>query len=328
MASGPSGGGSADERATHEAWPALPLEGWQETHAALHLRLQVVGKIRLACSPWLNHSWHATLYMTPRGLTTSPIPYGQRSFGIDFDFITHEVLMRVSDGRTAVVALEPESIAAFHRRLMDRLVDLDLPVRIHGRPNEVAEAIPFEADERPRPYDPEYASRFWRVLLQADRVLKEFRARFIGKSSPVHLFWGAPDLAVTRFSGRRAPLHPGGVPNLPDAVTREAYSHEVSSCGFWAGGGAVPYAAFYAYAYPEPEGFADARVTPEAAFYSNDLREFVLPYDAVRQSASPDDTLLGFLQSTYEAAAALGGWDRAALEWGDDPTEVSRPARR
>ena len=300
-----------------DAWTALPLDAWQETLTALHLRLQIVGKVRLACSPWLNHSWHATLYVTARGLTTSPIPYGERSFEIEFDFVDHVLLVRSSDGRTAALPLEPEPIATFYRRLMDELARLDLAVRIHGRPNEMTDAIPFVTDARERPYDPEFASRFWRALVQADRVLKEFRARFIGKCSPVHLFWGAADLAVTRFSGRRAPPHPGGVQHLPDWVAREAYSHEVSSCGFWAGGGVIPYAAFYAYAYPEPEGFAAAPVDPDAAFYSDDLREFILPYDAVREAASPDETLLRFLQSTYEAAADLGTWDRAALEWGE-----------
>jgi hypothetical protein len=309
------------------AWPELPLDAWQETCTALHLRLQIIGKVRLACSPWLNHSWHATTYLTPRGLTTSPIPYRDRSFAVDLDFIEHELTVHTSDGGSAVLALEAQPIATFHRRLMDALAGLDLDVRIHMRPNELEDAVRFDEDVRDRPYDAEYANRFWRVLVQADHVLKEFRAGFIGKCSPVHLFWGGLDLAVTRFSGRRAPPHPGGIPNLPDRVTREAYSHEVSSCGFWPGGGAIPYAAFYAYAYPEPEGFATARVTPEAAFYSSDLREFILPYDAVRTAALPDETLLGFLQSTYEAAADPAAWDRAALEWGADPGARGTPRR-
>jgi hypothetical protein len=301
-----------------DAWPELPLEAWQETCTALHLRLQIIGKVRLACSPWLNHSWHATTYITPRGLTTSSIPYDDRSFTIDLDFIDHELIVRASDGRTAVLALVPQSIAEFHHRLTNALAGLDLAVRIHGRPNEMAEAVRFDADVRERPYDADYVNRFWRVLVQTDRVLSEFRARFIGKCSPVHMFWGGLDLAVTRFSGRRAPPHPGGVPNLPDRVTREAYSHEVSSCGFWPGGGAVPYAALYSYAYPEPEGFATARITPDAAFYHSELREFILPYDDVRTAVSPDDTLLGFLQDTYDAAADLGAWDRATVEWSPD----------
>jgi uncharacterized protein DUF5996 len=297
-----------------EAWPPLPLAAWSDTAATLHLWTQIVGKIRLAQSPWINHSWHVTLYVTARGLGTSPIPHGDRVFEIDFDFIDHRVVVRASDGRTASLALRPQSVATFYRRLMDEMESLGLHVDIHRRPNEVPDPIRFDRDEVHRAYDAEYANRFWRVLVQADRVFKAFRARFIGKCSPVHFFWGAPDLAVTRFSGRRAPEHPGGVPNLPDRVTREAYSHEVSSCGFWPGGGPVPSAAFYSYAYPEPPGFAQATVRPAAASYNGDLKEFILPYGAVRESASPDDTLLEFLQSTYEAAAGLGRWDRAALE--------------
>jgi len=303
---------SASARA--HAWPSLPLEAWSDTYATLHLWTQIVGKVRLALSPWINHSWHVTLYVTARGLSTSPIPYGVRTFQIDFDFIAHQLTVQSSDGGVATLALRPQSVASFYRSLMDEMATLDLRVDIHTLPNEVAEPIRFDRDETHRAYDPDYANRFWRVLVQADRVFKSFRTRFIGKCSPVHFFWGAPDLAVTRFSGRRAPEHPGGVPHLPDWVTREAYSHEVSSCGFWAGGGPVPYAAFYAYAYPEPSGFGQARVRPAAAFYSGDLREFVLPYDSVREADSPDDALLDFLQATYEAAANLGKWDRATLE--------------
>jgi Family of unknown function (DUF5996) len=297
-----------------EPWPSLPLEAWKETYATLHLWLQIVGKIRLAQSPWVNHGWHATLYPTAAGLTTSLIPYRTRAFQIDFDFLDHRLTLQSSDGAKAALALEPQSVAAFYRRLMQEMERLDLQVPIHGSPNEVADAIPFEQDETHRAYDPEYANRFWRVLLQASRVLNEFRARFIGKCSPVHLFWGAPDLAVTRFSGRRAARHPGGIPNLPDWVTRDAYSHEVSSCGFWPGGGPISFAAFYAYAYPEPAGFGEAHVQPREAFYSTDLKEFILAYDVVRQSDSPDGTLLDFLQTTYEAAADLAAWDRPALE--------------
>jgi hypothetical protein len=295
-------------------WLSLPLEAWVETYATLHLWTQVVGKVRLARSPWVNHSWHVTLYVTARGLTTSPIPYGTRVFQIDFDFLAQELVIHASDGGSGRIALEPQSVATFYRRLMDEMSNLDLHVTIDTKPNEIADAVPFDRDETPRRYNREYAARFWRVLLQADRVFKDFRARFIGKCSPVHFFWGAPDLAVTRFSGRKAPDHPGGIPNLPDWVTREAYSHEVSSCGFWPGGGPIPYAAFYSYAYPEPAGFAAARIAPSQAFYSTDLREFLLPYDAVRNADSPDLKLLEFLQSTYEAAANLGNWDRAALE--------------
>jgi hypothetical protein len=302
-----------------EAWPSLPLEAWAETCETLHLWTQIVGKVRLTQSPWVNHGWNVTLYVTARGLTTSPIPHGVRTFQIDFDFIAHQLILRTSDGGAGHLALEPQSVATFYGRLMEEIERLGLPVHIYPRPNEVADPIRFDQDEIHRSYDPEYAHRFWRALVQADRVFKEFRARFLGKCSPVHFFWGAPDLAVTRFSGRRAPEHPGGVPNLPDWVTREAYSHEVSSCGFWTGGGVVPYPAFYSYAYPEPAGFAAAPLKPEAAFYSADLREFILPYDAVRQSESPDATLLDFLQSTYEAAADLAQWDRGALERAHDP---------
>ncbi len=301
------------------AWPALPLDAWRDTYAALHLRTQIVGKIRLSLSPWVNHSWHTTLYVTARGLTTSAIPYGTRKFQIDFDFIDHQLCVRSSDGRSAAMALEPQSIASFYNRLMEQMNQLDLPVRIHRKPNELAEVIPFDEDRAPRPYDAEYAGRFCQVLQQADRVFKVFRARFIGKCSPVHFFWGAADLAVTRFSGRKAPQHPGGVPNLPDWVAREAYSHEVSSCGFWPGSGPISYAAFYSYAYPEPAGFAAAAIKPAGGFYSTDLGEFILPYDDVRSSQSPDETLLDFLQTTYEAAADLAHWDRPALERVGDP---------
>ena len=297
-----------------EAWPAIPLEAWSDTCATLHLWTQIAGKIRLAKSPPVNHSWHVTLYVTATGLTTSPIPDGSRVFQIDFDFLAHELVIRTSDGGVGGFPLEPQSVAAFYRRLMEEMASLELRVDIHGKPNEVTVAIPFDEDETHRAYDAERVTAFWRALVQADRVFHVFRAGFLGKASPVHFFWGAPDLAVTRFSGRRAPEHPGGVPNLPDRVTREAYSHEVSSCGFWPGGGAIAYPAFYSYAYPEPPGFSTAPVAPRQAFYSADLREFVLPYDTVREAASPDDTLLEFLQSTYEAAADLARWDRGELE--------------
>jgi hypothetical protein len=276
--------------------------------------IQIAGKIRLTQSPWVNHSWSATLYVTSTGLTTSPIPHGLRTFQIDFDFIRHQLTISASDGCTAGFPLEPQSVAAFYRRLMGEMRSLDLQVAIHEKPNEVPDPISFDLDESHRAYDRDHAQRFWRILVQADRVFKEFRGRFIGKCSPVHLFFGALDLAVTRFSGRPAPPHPGGVPNLPDSVTREAYSHEVSSCGFWPGGGAFDQPAFYSYAYPEPAGFSAASVRPEAAFYSHDLREFLLPYDAVRQAESPDSVLLEFFQSTYESAASLARWDRQALE--------------
>jgi Family of unknown function (DUF5996) len=297
-----------------EAWPSLPLEAWSDTCATLHMWTQIVGKIRLAQSPWINHSWHVTLYVTSRGLTTSPIPYGNRTFQIDFDFINHQVTIQSSDGGMAGFSLQPQSVAAFYGRLKDEMAKLDLHVNINQKPNEIPDPISFDQDETHKAYDQVYANRFWRVLVQADRVFKEFRARFVGKCSPVHYFWGAPDLAVTRFSGRPAPEHPGGVPHLPDRVAREAYSHEVSSCGFWPGGGPIAYPVFYSYAYPEPSGFTSAPVKPNAAFYSKDLREFILPYDVVHAAESPDETLLDFLQTTYEAAANLANWDRNFLE--------------
>jgi hypothetical protein len=311
-------------RSQAELWPALPYGSWKESCTALHLWTQIVGKIRLARTPWVNHSWHVTLYLTPRGLTTSPIPYDGRAFQIDFDFIDHALLIQTSEGGARRLALEPRSVADFHDAVMAALAELDLRVRIHGSPNEVPDPIPFREDRGHAAYDPDYAERFWRVLLQADRVFKLFRARFLGKVSPVHFFWGSFDHAVTRFSGRKAPPHPGGIPNLPDAVTREAYSHEVSSAGFWPGGGAIDYPAFYSYAYPTPAGFAATPVRPEAAFYHDQLGEFILPYDAVRSAGSPDATLLEFLQTTYEAAANGAGWDRTTLEAGP---EGLRPVR-
>jgi hypothetical protein len=297
-----------------EQWPSLPLAEWRDTYATLHLWLQIVGKVRLVQNPWVNHSWHVTLQVTASGLTTGRIPHGDRAFQIDLDFVRHRLTVEASDGGRAELPLEPQSVATFYRRLMETLSGLGLPVKIQRRPNEIPDPIPLDEDEVHRSYDPEYANRFWRILVQAERVFVEFRARFLGKCSPVHVFWGAPDLAVTRFSGRPAPPHPGGVPGLPDWVAREAYSHEVSSAGFWPGGGPILHPAFYSYAYPEPPGFAQARVAPAEAFYSPDLREFLLPYDAVRTAPSPDQTLLAFLQSTYDAAADLGKWDRPALE--------------
>ena len=297
-----------------EAWPSLPLEEWKDTYATLHMWTQIVGKIRFAQTPWINHSWHVTLYVTSRGLTTSPIPYGEKTFELDFDFIDHRLVIETSGGDVRFIELRPRSVADFYSEVMSTLRDLGLDIRIHTLPNEVADPVPFEKDEQHASYDPDYANRFWRILVQTDRVFKEFRARFIGKCSPVHFFWGSFDMAVTRFSGRTAPPHPGGVPHLPDVGAREAYSHEVSSCGFWPGGGPVPYPVFYSYAYPAPEGFKDAPVKPSGAFYSTDLGEFLLPYDEVRKAKRPDEVLLDFLQSTYEAAANLAKWDRQALE--------------
>jgi hypothetical protein len=295
-------------------WPELPYQDWKATCTTLHLWTQIVGKIRLAQAPWLNHSWHATLYLTARGLTTSPIPCAKRLFQIDFDFIDHVLLIRTDNGSERRLPLKPQTVAAFHAAVIAVLDELGLRVAFDGTPNEVPDPIPFHEDTVHRIYEAEYAHRFWQVLLQADRVLKQFRTGFLGKCSPVHFFWGSFDLAVTRFSGRTAPPHPGGVPHLPDEVTREAYSHEVSSAGFWPGGGPTDYAAFYSYAYPTPDGFREQPVQPSQAFFHADAGEFILPYDAVREAPDPDRTLLAFLQSTYDAAAGTGGWDRQALE--------------
>ena len=296
-----------------EIWPALPFAEWKATAKTLHMWTQVVGKIRLALTPWINHSWHVTLYLTARGLTTSPIPFGPRLFEIRFDFISHELRLLTSDGALKVIPLGPQTVARFYHAVMSALAELAIETHFSTTPNEVDPAIPFEKNETDSAYDPEYANRFWRVLLQSDRVFKEFRSEFCGKCSPVHFFWGSFDLAVTRFSGRRAPPHPGGVPHLPDAVTREAYSHEVSSLGFWPGNETMPDPIFYSYAYPEPRGFSEATVQPAFASYNPQLKEFVLPYEKMRQSDSPDAALLEFAHSTYDAASTLGNWDRAAF---------------
>ena len=297
----------------HDTWPSLPLAAWQDTYATLHMWTQIVGKIRLALAPMICHWWQVTLYATPRGLSTSPMPYGTRLFQIDFDFVDHTLVIETADGAKQILPLRPQSVAEFYGELMEALNSLGIEVRIWTTPVEMEDRTPFEQNRHHAAYDPEYAQRAWRVLLQSTRVLTQFRSRFIGKVSPVHFFWGAFDLAVTRFSGRPAPQHPGA-PNLAKFVAREAYSHQVSSCGFWPGGGAVDQPYFYAYAYPEPEGFDTYSVRPNEAFYSRDLREFLLPYEAVRKAPDPDRVLLAFLQSTYEAAADLGKWDRAALE--------------
>jgi len=298
---------------SEEIWPALPFAEWKQTAKTLHMWTQVVGKIRLALTPWINHSWHVTLYLTSRGLTTSPIPHGTNSFEILFDFIDHQLLILTNQGEGCAIQLRSQSVAAFYREVMSALEDLGLPVKINTTPNEVDPAIPFEQNETDSAYDPEYANRFWRVLLQSDRVFKEFRSEFCGKCSPVHFFWGSFDLAVTRFSGRSAPPHPGGVPHLPDAVAREAYSQEVSSLGFWPGNEMMPEPIFYSYAYPAPPGFAEAAVRPEAARFDAQLKEFTLSYEDVRTAPSPDAALLDFAHSTYDAASTLGKWDRAAL---------------
>jgi hypothetical protein len=297
----------------NDVWPALPFDEWKATCKTLHLWTQVVGKIRLARTPWINHSWHVTLYLTARGLTTSPIPFESGALEIRFDFVGHELRLLTSTGGLKVIPLVPKSVATFCREVMAGLRELDVDVEINTTPNEVDPAIPFEENETDAAYDPDYANRFWRVLLQSNRVFTEFRSEFCGKCSPVHFFWGSFDLAVTRFSGRSAPQHPGGVPHLPDAVAREAYSHEVSSLGFWPGNETMPEPIFYSYAYPAPEGFPEAKIEPSFASYNAQLKEFVLPYEKMRQSDSPDRALLDFARSTYDAASTLGRWDRAAL---------------
>jgi hypothetical protein len=294
--------------------PSLDYATWKDTCTTLHLWTQIVGKIRLVQTPWVNHSWHVPLYVTARGLTTSPIPYGERSFEIELDLIGHELVIRTNAGSRSSIQLAPRSVADFYRELMERLGEINIHVEINRTPNEIAEAIPFDEDTVHTSYDTGQVTAFFDVLSFADSVFKEFRSRFIGKCSPVHFFWGSFDLAVTRFSGRTAPEHPGGVPNLPDWVAREAYSHEVSSLGFWPGSEQFPHAAFYSYAYPEPDGFRDAETHPDSAYFNTDLGEFILPYEAVRSAVSPREPVLDFAQTTYEAAANNADWDRAALE--------------
>jgi hypothetical protein len=301
-------------RSSQAAWPELPTAAWRETYATLHLWTQIIGKIRLARAPWLNHSWHVALYVTARGLTTSPVPNGLNSFEIDLDLIDHRLRISTSDGAAREFALAGHSVASFYRAIMADLAELGIHVAIDEMPNELPEPIRFSQDDRHASYDPDAVGRLFRILVNADRVLKQFRTAFLGKASPVHFFWGSFDLAVTRFSGRTAPRHPGGVPHLNDAVACEAYSHEVSSAGFWPGSGAIDYPAFYSYAYPEPVGFRTAQVRPNAAFFSETVGEFILPYDAARTADEPDRALLEFLQSTYEAAANAARWDRDALE--------------
>ena len=296
-------------------WPALPLEAWEATRTTLHMWTQIVGKVRLALSPSLNHWWQVPLYVSVRGLTTSPIPCGGGTFEILFDFVAHDLRIEKSDGTSKTLRLAPKSVAAFYAEVMAALAAMGITVKIWTMPVEIPNPIRFDQDRTHASYDAEWANRFWRVLVSVDTVLKEFRGRFAGKASPVHFFWGSFDLAATRFSGRRAPERPGA-----DRITREAYSHEVASVGWWPGDGVVQEPAFYAYAAPEPTGFAQATVRPAAARYDPKLAEFILPYEAVRLAASPRAALLDFCQSTYEAAAILGGWDRAALEC--DPVHV------
>jgi hypothetical protein len=298
---------------TIAAWPELPYEAWRDTAATLQLWTQIVGKVRLTLTPWVNHGWQVPLYVTARGLSTSAMPIGGALLDIEFDFIEHRLVARTSRGDVDGFALEVRTVAAFYVQTMDLLRRLGVTVAINEMPNEVPNPIRFSQDNQHTSYDAAAAHRFWRALIQADCVFKQFRTGFLGKVSPVHFFWGSFDLAVTRFSGRTAPRHPGGIPGLPDAVTREAYSHEVSSAGFWPGSPAYPHAAFYSYAYPEPAGFRQQPV-PAGAEFDATLGEFILPYDIVRGAADPDAMLLDFLSATYAAAAYCGGWDRAALE--------------
>jgi hypothetical protein len=295
------------------AWPDLNFASWRDTAATLQLWTQIVGKVRLQLTPWVNHSWQVPLYVTARGLGTSPIPFAEQLLEIEFDFLSQQLLLRTSDGAQRALALEPRSVADFYVRVLGLLHELGVLVSINALPSELEHPVRFPEDHVHASYDAAAAQRFWRVLVASTRVFSHFRSGFLGKVSPVHFFWGSFDLAVTRFSGRRAPLHPGGVPGLPDAVAREAYSHEVSSAGFWPGNDAFPHAAFYSYAYPEPAGFRERPVT-RGAHYEAKLGEFVLPYEVVRASAAPEDALLEFLSMTYGAAADCGRWDRAALE--------------
>ncbi len=300
-----------------QAWPSLKVEDWIDTRDTLHLWTQIVGKIRLVNAPLVNHWWNVTLYVSPRGLTTSSIPYGRSQvFDIEFDFVDHQLRIRSDDGRTQLVALEPKPVAQFYSEVMQAMRELGIETKIQATPNEVDPAIPFAEDYEHASYDADAVHLFWRQLVHADRVMHEFRSHFNGKVSPVHFFWGAVDLACTRFSGRTAPTHPGGAPNCGDWVMEEGYSHELSSCGFWPGGGDE--GAFYSYAYPEPEGFAEYPVGPAGAYYSQENGQFLLPYEAVRTAPDPDAALMEFLQSTYDAAADKGAWDRDDLEGNPD----------
>jgi hypothetical protein len=291
-----------------DCWPPLPLASWQDTYATLHMWTQIVGKIRLALTPRVNHWWNVPLYLYARGLATSAIPYANRTFDLRFDFLNHELVLQTSDGQVKSLPLVARSVADFYQAFMDMLRSAGIEVKIWKMPVEIPNPVPFDQDHSHASYDPEYARRFWQILVSVDRVFQEFRSRFLGKSSPVHFFWGSFDLAVTRFSGRRAPERPGA-----DSITREAYSHEVSSVGFWPGSG-IEGPAFYSYMAPEPTGFRESRVRPDAAFYHAKLNEFILMYDDVRRAPSPCAALLDFCQSTYEAGSRLAHWDRQALE--------------
>ncbi len=303
------------------AWPPLSFEALENSITTVQLWTQIVGKIRLRKMPWLNHSWHVSLYVSARGLTTGSIPYSRGLFELEFDFNSHQLLITTSEGENRKIDLYSRTVASFYSELFDQLKALNIDVKIYGTPNEIDPAIPFEKDEMHRAYDKQQMNFFWKALVKIDPVFLQFRARFTGKCSPVHFFWGGFDLAVTRFSGRKAPKHPGGVPNMPLRVMQEAYSHEVSSAGFWPGNAAFPHPAFYAYCYPTPPDFSSKTVQPKEAFYSNDMGEFFLLYDTVRQSANPEEMLLQFLQSTYEAAATTGNWDREVLDFNFTPIE-------
>lgn len=307
------------------AWPALPYARLRPTAETLQLWTQIVGKVALAKTPWLNHSWHVTLRLSARGLATPLIPNGADALQLEFDFVDHALVLRTSNGGEQSVGLKPGTIAGFYAETMAALASLGAASSIVACPNELPDPVPFAEDHAQRSYDPAMAQDFWRALVQIERVFGRFRSRFLGKSSPIHFFWGASDLAVTRFSGGPAPLHPGGIPHLPDDVTREAYSHEVSSAGFWPGDPGTPEPSFYSYAYPMPKGFSEAKASPAGARFDQRLGEFLLPYEQVRTAAAPDDVLLGFLQTTYAAAADLAGWDRAALECAEG--EIGRPRR-
>ncbi len=302
------------------AWPELNFNHWKNTLATVHLWTQIVGKIRLTKMPWVNHSWHVTLYVSPKGLTTGSVPYAGGIFEIEFDFLEHKLDIILSTGQRESVALRPQPVKLFYEELFSRLHNMGIEAQIYASPNEVENAVPFQKDEEHRSYDPAMMQNFWRALVSVNKVFTEFRSRFSGKCSPVHFFWGAFDLAVTRFSGKTAPKHPGGAPNMPDVIMQEAYSHEVSSCGFWPGSEQSPHAVFYSYCYPTPASFGQQVVEPEEAFFSQEMGEYFLPYDVVRQSANPEATLLKFLESTYEAAAQTGNWDRKALEFNFKPT--------
>lgn len=295
-------------------WPKLEYRTWKPTYETLHRWLQIAGKLRLCKSPWTNHSWNTTFYLTARGLTTSTIPLEDRTMTLDFDFFDHQLQIMDSRGKKHIIPLKNESVADFYSRFMEGLKAMDVEATFEPVPNEVADATPFDQDYTHATYDQNAANQWFQVLVRCHNVFQEFRSNFVGKSSPVHFFWGSFDLAVTRFSGRRAPEHPGGIPNLSDEVVREAYSHEVMSCGFWPGNEAYPHAAFYAYAYPEPTGFNKAHIEPEEAFYHPDLKEFILPYEVVRTSTKQAETLMKFLNSSYRSVANIGGWDRDLLE--------------